>query len=74
MARLETRHIDQAADGPPNMLLRVEEVARVLSLSRSKVFLMIAEGELPVLRFGRAVRVSRRELERWIEARTVRVA
>lgn len=74
MARLETRHVDQAADGSPKMLLRVEEVARVLSLSRPKVFLMIAEGELPVLRFGRAVRVSRRELERWIEARTVRVA
>lgn len=55
-------------------LLRIEEAARVLSLSRSKVFMMIAAGELPVLRFGRAVRISRRQLEEWIDARTIRAA
>jgi excisionase family DNA binding protein len=51
-------------------LLRVEEAARVLALSRSKLFLMIAAGELPVVRFGRALRIPRRQLERWIADRT----
>lgn len=50
-------------------LLRIEEAARVLALSRSKLFLMIAAGELPVVRFGRAVRVPRRQLEQWIADR-----
>jgi excisionase family DNA binding protein len=57
-------------DQDQDQLLRVEEVARMLSLSRSKVFEMIGAGELPVLRFGRSVRVSRRHLSRWIDGRT----
>jgi excisionase family DNA binding protein len=31
---------------------------------------MIAREELPVVRIGRAVRIPRRDLERWITART----
>lgn len=53
------------------LLLRVEEAARLMCLSRSKVFVMMAEGVLPVIRFGPAVRIPRRQLEDWIAARTV---
>lgn len=35
------------------MLLRVEEVARMLGIGRSTVFEMIGRRELPVLRIGR---------------------
>lgn len=48
------------------MLLRVEEVARALGLGRSKVFQMLAAGELPVVRIGRCVRVPREQLQDWI--------
>ena len=49
-------------------LLRAEEVARMLNISRSKVFALMASGEIPgVVRIGRSVRVSRLALERWIE-------
>jgi len=54
------------------LLIRAEEAARLLGLGRSKVFQMIAAGELPVVRLGRSVRVPKAELVRWIESRTAR--
>ncbi len=54
----------------PSLLLRAEEAAKLLSLGRSTVFAMLAAGELPVVRIGRAVRIPRRELEVWVRDRT----
>jgi excisionase family DNA binding protein len=55
-----------AAKEPP-LLLKAEEAARLLGLGRSTVFGMLASGELPAVRYGRAVRVRRSDLEAWIE-------
>ncbi len=52
------------------ILLKVEECARVLNLGRSKVFEMIRRGELPVVRFGRSVRVPVVALRELIEQQT----
>lgn len=52
------------------LVLRPEQVAEVLRIGRTKVFELIGRGELPVLRLGRSVRISRRALEAWIEARS----
>ena len=53
------------------LLVRAEEVAELLDVSRSKVFAMMASGELPgVVRIGRSVRVSRASLERWVRERS----
>lgn len=49
------------------MLLRAEEAARMLGLGRSKVFQMLAAGELPVVRIGRCVRIPRDDLREWIK-------
>ncbi len=39
-------------------LLRAEEVAKMLNISRSKVFALMASGDIPgVVRIGRSVRV-----------------
>ena len=51
-------------------LLRVEEVARVLGIGRTKAFEMVARRELPVIRIGRLVRVPRAALDAWIADRT----
>ena len=51
-------------------LLRPNEVQAILRIGRSKLYEMIAREELPVVRIGRAVRIPRRELERWIAKRT----
>lgn len=56
----------------PNMkekkLLKVTEAARVLSISRSKAYELVASGDLPVIHLGpRCVRVPIEALDRWIE-------
>lgn len=51
------------------MLLNISQVAKTLGLSRTKVYALIATEGLPVVRFGRAVRVSPASLERWLQKR-----
>lgn len=53
-------------------LLTVVQVQEVLGIGRSKVYELVAQGQLPVLRIGRLVRVPRVALDRWIEANTRR--
>ena len=57
-------------DHAEKLLLKADEVARRLSLGRATVYLMMASGELPTFRKGRAVRVPARALEIWIERQT----
>lgn len=56
------------------LLLRAEEVARLLGISRSKAFALLATNELPAIRIGRSVRVARADLEAWIQSRAARAA
>ena len=49
------------------LLLRADEAAIVLGIGRTKVFEMLASGELPAIRIGRCVRVPKDRLERWID-------
>jgi excisionase family DNA binding protein len=49
------------------LLLTVPQVAKSLNLGRTKVYELIASKQLPVVRFGRAVRVSSASLRRWVE-------
>lgn len=59
----------KVADGPP-ILVSIEEAARLLGLSRSLVYDMAARNELPVIRFGRSVRVHRSRLKEWLDDRS----
>jgi excisionase family DNA binding protein len=56
MRQAESRQVDAK-------LLRVGEVAKVLSVSRSHVYRLIESGEIPATRLGRTVRVRREWLE-----------
>ena len=47
--------------------LKVPEVAEVLRIARSRAYELVGSGEIPSIRIGRSVRVSRKELERWLE-------
>jgi excisionase family DNA binding protein len=49
------------------LLLRIPEVAEALGLGRTKVYELIADGVLPTIRVGRAVRVSVTALQKWVE-------
>jgi excisionase family DNA binding protein len=51
----------------PSLLIRMEEAAHLLSLSRSKVYAMAREGTLPgVVHVGDSIRVRRSVLEQWV--------
>jgi len=52
------------------LLLRPEEAARVLGIGRSKLFELLAAGELPVVRIGRSTRIPAPALQRWVEQHT----
>ncbi|MBX5490765.1 MAG: helix-turn-helix domain-containing protein [Chloroflexi bacterium] len=53
---------------PDRLLYRVEEVAEMLAIGRSKTYELIAAGELPVVRLGRYVRVPADALQHWLAA------
>lgn len=52
------------------LLLRVPEAARMLGIARSLAYEMARDGRLPAIHIGKAVRIPRRRLERWIEEQT----
>jgi excisionase family DNA binding protein len=57
--------VEQGQRGPA-LLVDSREVARLLGVGRTKAFELMARDELPVVRIGRCVRVSRAALEAWI--------
>jgi excisionase family DNA binding protein len=52
------------------LLLRPEEAARAVALSRSTIYRMIASGELAAVRIGRTLRVPAQALRDWVAQNT----
>lgn len=48
------------------LLLRIPEAAQSIGVGRSTLYLLIAEGAIPVVRIGRAVRVPAAALRDWV--------
>lgn len=53
----------------PKLLLRIEEVAEMLGIGRSKIYELLRSGELPSVRIGRSVRISVDDLRAWVRTR-----
>ncbi len=51
------------------LLVRPSEAAEMLGLGRSKVYAMLASGELPSVRIGKSVRVPTEALRLWVQER-----
>ena len=51
------------------LLMRPAEVVDLLGISRTKVYALIASGELPSMKVGESVRVPVAALQRWLEER-----
>lgn len=64
--RLGSALVDPAAQ-----LLTVEEAARLLRLSRAKVYKLMERGELPSYKIGTARRISLAALQAFIQSREV---
>jgi excisionase family DNA binding protein len=52
-------------------LLKSEEVAEKLHVSRSFAYLLMKRGDIPTVRIGSAVRVRPEDLERYIDERAM---
>ncbi len=59
---------DQDASQPV-LLMTARQVARALGISRSMVYLIIQRSELRCIHIGRAMRISRSEVRRYINER-----
>ncbi len=70
MKKAETMEDFKRTPAQP-LLLSIPDVAASLGLGRSKVkvYELIAKEGLPVIRFGRSVRVSAASLQKWVEQR-----
>lgn len=53
----------------PALLWTIPQVGKALHLGRTKIYELIDKEQLPVLKFGRAVRVCPVALQRWLEER-----
>ena len=60
------RKVVDTVDGASARLLRIEEIAERLSVSRSMAWKLIAHGQIRSVRIGRAVRVRRTALGSYI--------
>jgi excisionase family DNA binding protein len=49
------------------MLLRVEDAARLVDISRSHAYCLISAGTWPTVRMGRSVRIPAAWLQRWVD-------
>jgi excisionase family DNA binding protein len=59
----------QLGDDPDALMWTIPQVARSLGIGRNKVYQLIYMEGLPVHRFGRAVRISKTALQRWLQQR-----
>ena len=47
--------------------ISVAQIQEILGISRTKAYELIATGEVPAVKIGRALRVNRRQLDAWLE-------
>ena len=46
--------------------LSLKDVQQLLGIGRTKAYELVVTGELPAVRIGRCIRISRRELDEWL--------
>ena len=57
----------QVAPTGPNLILTAGEVAKILRISKSKVYRMMQQGEIPSVKFDRTSRVRHQDLDAFIQ-------
>lgn len=49
-----------------NSLLTVSDMAKLLKISRSKAYDLVKEKSFPIIKIGKCIRISKKELEVWL--------
>jgi excisionase family DNA binding protein len=65
---------DPSAAGPPSNeeeLLTVPDVARLVGVRVAYIYELVRRGELPAVKLGKYIRLSRRSVARWMERNLV---
>ena len=52
---------------PTPLLLKYDEAAAILAVSKSKLYRMVISGEIPAVRFGGNIRIRMTDLEQLVE-------
>lgn len=55
---------------PGSQTYKVEEIAEILSISRTSAYNLVKEGHFKVVRIGNAIRVSRKSFDEWLDAQS----
>lgn len=65
---------DEGSVSDRRLLLRVGEVAELLSISRTKVYELVASGQIPSLHLGRSRRIPLVALRTWVDEQVASIA
>jgi excisionase family DNA binding protein len=57
-------------EGSMKEWLNLHEVQEILGIGRTKVYELVATGQIPSVRIGRSIRINRRRLEEWLDQQT----
>lgn len=47
---------------------KVEDIAKILCISRTSAYNLVKEGHFKIVRIGNAIRVSRKSFDEWLDA------
>ena len=50
---------------------RVEDIVRILDISRSAAYNLVREGHFKTVRIGTAIRISRKSFDEWLESQAI---
>jgi len=50
-----------------NELLTVEEMGKLLKISRSKAYSLIKQAGFPIVKIGKCVRIHKKDLLKWLQ-------
>jgi excisionase family DNA binding protein len=56
-----------------NKVLTIPEVAAYLKISKSKIYYLVSQKQIPHLKLGRNVRIRESDLQEWLELQTEKV-
>jgi excisionase family DNA binding protein len=63
--------LEKGSSNETPILLRVQEAANLLGVSRAKMYeVLAANNQIPVVRIGHSIRVPRAALETWVNDQT----
>ena len=54
-------------------LLTIEEMGKLLKISRSKAYMLIKQKDFPLVRIGKCIRINKNELLNWLQNQIVMV-